>query len=114
MSNTQKQPLVLVGASLPFCQYQEDGVSVIEFDSCGCGCPVPMVNAMAGLQHVAEHGGKLVMINGFEPQGLYERIRGSFDWTVQSLSDEKVLICFAPVAGCASTLDFSNNQCRGG
>lgn len=109
-----KQPIQIEGASLPFYRFQEGGDTVIEFDSTGYGCPIPMVNAMAGLKHAATSGEILHMINGFEPQGLYARIEGHFTWTVNVESDKQVRVCFTPVAGCAGELDFSNNRCKGG
>lgn len=108
-----KQPIAIEGATLPFNSYQQDGRTVIEFDSTGCSCPIPMVNAMAGLRHVAAHGGTLSMLNGIEPQGLYERIEGHFTWVVRPEGEKQVRICFTPVAGRAGELDFGNNRCRG-
>lgn len=109
-----KQPIQIEGATLPFYSYEQDGRTVIEFDSTGCGCPIPMVNAMAGLKHTATSGEILHMINGFEPQGLYARIEGYFSWSVQPESGKQVRICFTPVPGRAGELDFGNNQCHGG
>lgn len=109
-----KQPIQVDGATLPFYSFQQDGRAVIEFDSTGCGCPIPMVNAMAGLKHAATSGEILHMINGFEPQGLYARIEGHFTWTVNVESGKQVRVCFTPVAGCAGELDFSNTRCKGG
>lgn len=108
-----KKPIPIEGATLPFCRYQQGGVTVIEFDSTGCECPVPMINALAGLQRIASSGEVLHMINGFEPQGLYARIEGHFTWTVQPESENQVRVCFTPVPGRAGELDFGNNRCRG-
>lgn len=108
-----KQPIQIDGATLPFYSFQQDGRAVIEFDSTGHGCPIPMVNAMAGLQRTAASGEILHMVNGFEPVGLYARIEGHFTWTVSPESDKQVRICFTPVPGRAGELDCSNNRCRG-
>ena len=106
-------PVDIAGASLPFFQYRRGDATFIEFDSTGCSCPIPMVNAMAGLQYIAEHGGTLEMINGFEPEGLYARIRGHFTWSVTAESAQQVRVCFMPVPGKAGQLDFGNNRCKG-
>ncbi|WP_207061872.1 DUF2249 domain-containing protein [Motiliproteus sp. SC1-56] len=102
------------GATLDFRRYSRDGKRYLEFDSTGCHCPVPMVNAMAGLQQSLGEGARLVMVNGFEPEGLYERIRGCFDWQVERLKDERVRITFTAIEGQAERLDFSNRGCKGG
>lgn len=86
---------------------------VIEFDSTGCGCPIPMVNAMAGLKRTASSGEILHMINGFEPVGLFARIEGYFTWTVRQESEKQVRICFTPLPGRSGNLDFDNNRCKG-
>jgi hypothetical protein len=109
-----KQLIQIEGASLPFYRFQEGSDTIIEFDSTGCGCPIPMVNAMAGLQRAAASGEILHMINGFEPVGLYARIEGYFNWSVRLESGKQVRICFTPVLGRAGELDFGNNQCHGG
>lgn len=109
-----KQPIEIEGASLPFYRFQEGSDTIIEFDSTGCGCPIPMVNAMAGLQRTAASGEVLHMVNGFEPVGLYARIEGHFTWTVKAESDKQVRISFTPVPGRAGELDFGNNRCNGG
>lgn len=109
-----KQSVDIEGATLPFFRHQDGEHAVIEFDSTGCSCPIPMVNAMAGLSRIAASGETLHMINGFEPEGLYARIEGFFTWTAIPESEKQVRICFMPIAGRASTLDFSNNRCRGG
>lgn len=106
-------PVDIAGASLPFFQYRRGDATFIEFDSTGCSCPIPMVNAMAGLKYVATHGGTLHMLNGFEPQGLYARIEGYFTWVVSREGEKQVRILFTPVPGRAGELDFSNNRCKG-
>lgn len=113
VSSMNKQPLSLDDATLPFWRYRSGEQEVIEFDSTGCECPVPMMNAMAGLERIARTGETLVMINGFEPQGLYDRIRGCFDWRVQPLDEQRVMVIFNGRDGC-DQLDFSDRYCKGG
>ncbi|WP_426415177.1 hypothetical protein [Aestuariirhabdus sp. LZHN29] len=105
--------LTLAGATLPFVRYIRDGLPYIEFDSCGCRCPVPMHNAMLGLERIASSGERLVMVNGFEPAGLFERVRGGFVWQVEPLPQGRVRIVFNATAG-ASQIDFSERGCNGG
>ena len=114
MTEISKGTLFLVGSSLPYRNYRSGGVEIIEFDSCGCACPIPMQNAMAGLQRIATSGETLVMINGFEPQGLYDRIQDYFTWLVEPLSDDRVKVIFTPIAGMAQRFDFSQRDCQGG
>lgn len=110
---TTKTPLELPGASLPFWQYRTGGRTLIEFDSTGCRCPIPLANAMAGLERIAASGETLVMINGFEPKGLYERVRSHFRWQVEPLDDGRVRVRFTAVEGRAQALDFGDRHCHG-
>ncbi len=114
MTEISKEALFLAGASLAFWQYRSGEDAIIEFDSCGCTCPVPMQNAMAGLERIAASGETLVMINNFEPQGLYDRIRDYFTWRVEALTDDRLRVIFTPIAGMASRFDFSQRDCKGG
>lgn len=108
-----KEQIRIDGGSLPFWRYATAGREVLAFDSTDCVCPVPMVNAMAGLERIARSGELLVMINGFEPQGLYERIRDHFTWRVETLSDQRVMVVFEAIEGQAQRLDFGNRHCKG-
>ncbi len=101
------------GATLVFIEYQRDGVYYLEFDATGTPCPVPMVNAMAGLAQVAGREGRLVMINGFEPQGLYDKVRGCFTWEVEALTGGGVRVEFRAVSGRSQEVDFSDTGCSG-
>lgn len=114
MTEISKGALILAGASLPFWHYRSGDDAVIEFDSCGCSCPVPMLNAMAGLERIAASGEKLIMINSFEPQGLYDRIQDYFTWRAEPLADDRVMVIFTPIAEMASRFDFSQRDCKGG
>lgn len=108
-----KQPVSIANATLPFWRYREGDRLVLEFDSTGCNCPVPMRNAMAGLERISHSGEALVMINGFEPQGLYERIEGHFEWVVERLDPQRVKVTFTATAQSV-LLDFSQRDCQGG
>jgi len=107
-----KRPIDVPAATLPFCTYRSGGRQVIEFDSTGCACPVPMRNAMAGLERIAATGETLVMLNGFEPQGLYERVRGAFEWSVEVLDPQRVMVIFTATERSAA-VDFSQRHCNG-
>ena len=108
-----KQPLIIEGSTLPFWRYSSAEREVIEFDSTDSACPIPMMNAMAGLARIATSGELLVMINGFEPEGLYERIRDHFTWKVEPLSDKQIMVVFEAIEGKAEQLDFSRRHCSG-
>lgn len=107
-----KQSIDVPSTSLPFYSYQSGGRAVIEFEATGSQCPVPMVNAMAGLERIAATGETLVMINGFEPQGLYEKIKGHFDWQVERLDSERVMVLFT-VTESSAQIDFTQRDCSG-
>lgn len=108
-----RQPVAIANATLPFWRYRVDGRPVLEFDSTGCNCPVPMRNAMAGLERISHSGEALVMINGFEPQGLYERIEGRFDWVVERLDPQRVKVTFTATS-LSARVDFNQRDCHGG
>lgn len=114
MTEISKSEISIAGASLTFWRYRDGEDVIIEFDSCGCACPIPMQNAMAGLERIASSGERLIMINGFEPRGLYERIGDHFSWQVEQLSDGRVRVLFTPIAGRAGCLDFRQRHCKGG
>ena len=108
-----EQLLQVEGSTLPFRAYRQGGEDYIEFDSTGCPCPIPMINAMAGLARSVELGAHLVMINGFEPEGLYDRIRGHFQWRVHPLDATRIRVVFTPIPGRAAEVDFSQRHCSG-
>ena len=92
---SQKKPLDIPGASLPFFHYERDGVEYIEFDSSECHPPEPMVNFTRGFEHIKGTDKKLVMINAQEPAPLYPRIASELSWEVEVLDDGNVKVVFS-------------------
>lgn len=105
--------LKLPGSTLPFVEYQHSGVRYLEFDSTGTDCPVPMINAMAGLSEIVDTEDRLVMLNGFEPLGLYDKLEGCFSWQVVNLPSGEKRIEFRAIPGESGKIDFSDRYCRG-
>jgi len=92
---SERKPLVLPGASLPFVSYEEDGVEYIEFDSTASHPPEPMVNFMKGFERIQGTEKKLVMINSQEPAPLYPRIADDLTWEVEVLESGDIKIVFS-------------------
>ena len=111
----EKIKINIDGATLPFYEIELNGVKYYEFDASEVGCPEPMVNAMAGLKFISQSAknSKLVMINSHEPKGLYKKIGDKFNWSVESLSKEKVKIIFASIEGKSNATDFTQTECEG-
>jgi hypothetical protein len=92
---SEKNPLEIPGASLPFVSYEEDGVEYIEFDSSESHPPEPMVNFMKGFELIKGTEKKLVMINAQEPAPLYPRIATDLTWDVEVLASGDVKVVFS-------------------
>ncbi len=90
----EKTLLELPGATLPFYRYVIDGIDYIEFDGSACEPPEPMINAMAGFEHIAGTDKRLVMIAFHEPTPLYSRIADRYSWDVDVLKNGNVKIVF--------------------
>lgn len=102
------------GTTLPFYEIELDGVKYYKFDASKSSCPEPMVNAMAGLKFITNiKDSKLIMINSHEPKGLYSKIEGKFNWSVDDLGGGKFKIVFDSIDGMAETTDFTQNECEG-
>lgn len=63
MSEIIKEPIEVMGATVPFFTYQYGETQVFEFDTSKCGSPDPMVNAMSGFNLIDSKGKRLDMIN---------------------------------------------------
>ena len=101
------------GATVPFVKYEEDGMTVYQFDSSKAGHPEPMINAMTGLSLV-QNGEKLVMINSKAPMGLFPKIEADFNFAVEELSDGRFKISFTRKGEGDTTTDFTATSCSGG
>lgn len=110
----QKREIKVDGATLPFYEFELNGKKYCEFDSSECGCPEPMVNAMAGLKFITKYQDKkLIMINSHEPKGLYSKIQDKFNWNIENLKNEKVKIEFDYIKDKSETTDFTQTECNG-
>jgi hypothetical protein len=103
----------VMGATVPFYKYEEDGVIVYQFDSSKLGHPEPMINAMAGLQTIQKDE-KLVMINSKAPMGLFPKIEADFNFEVKNLENGKVKVTFTSRGEGDAATDFSDTGCAGG
>ena len=91
---SEKQPLEVPGASLPFVSYTQDGIEYIEFNSSASHPPEPMVNFMKGFELIKGTNKRLVMINAQEPAPLYPRIATDLTWEVEVLESADIKIVF--------------------
>ena len=91
---SEKQPLEVPGASLPFVTYKENGIEYIEFNSSASHPPEPMINFMKGFELIKGTEKKLVMINAQEPSPLYPRIANDLTWEVEVLESGDIKIVF--------------------
>ncbi len=91
---SEKQPLEVPGASLPFVTYTENGIEYIEFNSSASYPPEPMVNFMKGFELIKGTNKRLVMINAQEPAPLYPRIATDLTWEVEVLESGDIKIVF--------------------
>jgi hypothetical protein len=106
------QKIAVMGATVDFFKYIEDGVSMYQFDTSRCGPPDPMVNAMAGLQLLDENS-KLVMINHKAPGGLFPKVEDEFNYEVQDLENGFVKVIFTKKTGAKNSTDFGSSSCGG-
>lgn len=83
------------GADLDFYTYEEDGVTMFQFDSSMTGPPSPMVNAMCGLNLIEGTKNKLVMINHKPPMGLFPKVEDKYSYTIEELEDGRHKIIFS-------------------
>jgi len=90
----KKEQIDVTGATLPFFRYEENGITYYEFDSSESELPVPMVNALRGLELLKDRNERLKMINMQEPTGLYPSIAERFSWSTEVLEDGNVSILF--------------------
>ena len=106
------QKIAVMGATVDFFKYIEDGVSMYQFDTSRCGPPDPMVNAMVGLQLLDENS-KLVMINHKAPGGLFPKVEDEFNYEVQDLENGFVKVIFTKKTGAKNSTDFGSSSCGG-
>ena len=101
------------GATVPFMKFEENGVTIYQFDSSKSGHPEPMINAMSGLQMI-QNGEQLEMINSKAPMGLFPKIEDDFNYVVEELNDGRFKISFTRKGNDSSNTDFNDRGCSGG
>lgn len=69
-----KKPVEVMGATLPFYQYEKDDLTFFEFNATECSPPEPMVNTIKGLSLLQSSNDRLVGLFFHEPFPLYQRI----------------------------------------
>ncbi len=113
MSELNKTPIEVEGATVPFFTYTMGETQYYEFDTSKCGPPEPMVNAMAGLKLIDGPGKKLVMINHKKPMGLLDKIGENYDIATEKMEDGRVKLIFSYRAGASEGANLDDAACHG-
>ena len=108
-----KTVIDVVGATVPFTSYEDNGLTFFEFDTSMSGPPAPMVNAMSGLQLLDSAEKRLVMINMQEPKGLFPKIQDDYEWDVEKIENDNVKLTYRLKGASASNTDYSSTKCSG-
>ena len=106
------EKIEVLGSTVDFFKFIENGLTTYQFDTSECGPPEPMVNAMVGLQLLDENS-QLVMINHQSPGGLYPKVEAEFAYDIGKTKDGKVKIIFTRKSGVENSTDFTQNTCNG-
>ncbi len=113
MSELNRQPVEVPGATVPFFTYTDGETQYYEFDTSKCGPPEPMVNAMAGLKMIDGPNKKVVMINHKKPMGLLEKIGENYDIATEKMEDGRVKLIFSYKEGASEEADLNDAACHG-
>ena len=113
MSEINKEPIEVAGATVPFFTYQDGETQVYAFDTSKCGPPDPMVNAMSGLALIDGPNKRLDMINHKKPMGLLDKIGKNFTITDETLDDGTVKISFTYKSGASEEANLQDKECDG-
>ena len=113
MSELNRQPVEVPGATVPFFTYTDGETQYYEFDTSKCGPPEPMVNAMAGLKMIDGPNKKVVMINHKKPMGLLEKIGENYDIATEKMEDGRVKLIFSYKEGASEEADLNDTACHG-
>ena len=113
MSELNRQPVEVPGATVPFFTYEMGETQYYEFDTSKCGPPEPMVNAMAGLKMIDAPDKKLVMINHKKPMGLLDKIGENYDIETEKMEDGRVKLIFSYKAGASEEANLNDASCHG-
>ncbi len=113
MSELNRQPIEVPGATVPFFTYTIGETQYFEFDTSKCGPPEPMVNAMAGLKMIDSPNKKVVMINHKKPMGLLEKIGENYNIDAEDMEDGRVKLIFSYKEGESEKADLTQTSCAG-
>ena len=113
MSEFKKEPIEVMGATVPFFTYQDGEAQVFEFDTSKCGPPDPMVNAMAGLKLLDSADKKLVMINHKSPGGLFAKIGENYNIEQEDIEGGLVKVTFTYKEGESDKANLNDASCAG-
>ena len=106
------EKIEVLGATVDFFKFIENGLTTYQFDTSMCGPPDPMVNAMLGLQLLDENS-QLIMINHHLPGGLFPKIDNDFNYETDSTKDGKIKVIFTKKVNAKNSTDFTQNSCNG-
>jgi len=113
MSEITKEPIEVMGATVPFFTYQDGETQVFEFDTSKCGPPDPMVNAMSGLNLIDAPNKRLDMINHKKPMGLLNKVGDNFNITDEEYGDGLVKVSFTYIEAESEKADLEAKSCQG-
>jgi len=113
MSELNKQPIEVPGATVPFFTYTDGETQYYEFDTSKCGPPEPMVNAMAGLKMIDGPNKKVVMINHKKPMGLLDKIGENYNIDAENMEDGRVKLIFSYKEGASEEATLDDASCEG-
>jgi hypothetical protein len=113
MSDLKKEPMDVVGATVPFFTYIDGEAQVYEFDTSKCGPPDPMVNAMAGLKLLTSADKKLIMINHKSPGGLFSKIGDNYNIEQEDIEGGLVKVTFSYKEGESDKANLNDANCSG-
>lgn len=101
------------GATLQFYEKTEGEIKFLGFDSSAFTPPIPMVNALAGLNIIKDRKTKLVMINHKYPAGLIPKITDKYEDEHKELDNGTVEIIFTLREGATGGTEGTSCQCSG-
>lgn len=106
------QKIEVVGSTVDFFTYENEGIIYYYFDSSMTAVPEPMVNAMAGLRLLDCKNKKLKMLNHTVPAGLFPKIEGHFTFEIEEL-ENNYLITFSFIEEKSAQADLTQTHCDG-
>ncbi|MFT7005278.1 MAG: hypothetical protein ACJAWW_002651 [Sulfurimonas sp.] len=89
-----KKLVKVPGTTLPFYMYEEDGLTIYEFNATECSPPEPMVNTIKGINLLKSEYDRLIGIFYHEPFPLYDRLPFSILHEAEELESGDFKITF--------------------